>query len=250
MQAQVTPSSAGERRVATVNLICVVGVAFLAAPSLAALPLGKITAATKPGLNRLVDAPQIVRVVDAPQKQDACAAQIWPYIEARCLARASNNTAPPASIPPVLPPTAVTQVAPPASSPQIAAVEISSPAASSTAPNEARPSVKDSTDARLAAPIGTMTKDTAGLPRPAVSALPPPGAEPKTRGEATEPAPPSSDAAKTAVIAGAAMPGLAVMGASNSAEPQAKPRAEGRRRVGHGSRSLRIFGFRIGGVRF
>lgn len=250
MQSQVTPSSAGERRVATVNLICVVGVAFLGALSLPARPLREITAATKLGLNRLVDAPQIVRVVDAPQKQDACAAQIWPYIEARCLARAPNNTAPPASAPPVSPPTAVTQVAPPASSPQIAAVEISSPAASSIAPNEARPSVKDSTDARLAAPIGTMTTDTAGLPRPAVSAPPPLGAEPRTRGEATEPAPPSSDAAKRAAIAGAAMAGLAVMGASTSAEPQAKPRAEGRRRVGHGSRSLRIFGFRIGGARF
>ena len=179
-------------------------------------------------------------MVDTASK--GCAEQTWPYIEARCLTRATTTAAPlvdstrsePASV-------KSTQVQP--VNPQ---TEIAPAARSSMRPNHPQPPLKD-------APNNSVGPTTAGTAHVAdTSSLPaPPGAVvSRLPGEMPASAPQATDAARMAAVAGTVAAGLAITTLAAGEQPKVRTRSDRRRRTAHSSRSFRLFGFRVGGLRF
>jgi hypothetical protein len=198
-----------------------------------------VTKQMPPAPVRIVDAPD-TKVVNAPRTVDGvtaskdCAEQTWPYIEARCLTRAttaaaplvdSERSAPTASVkPPVTPQTEITPGA--------------------ARPNDPQPPLKDAPNNSVGpTTVGTAhVADTSSLPAPPgalVSTLP---------GEMPASAPQATDAARMAPVAVAA--GLAMTRLTAGEQPKVRTRSDRRRRTAHSSRSFRLFGFRVGGLRF
>jgi hypothetical protein len=247
--ASVTDRAAAktDRVAASLTLMGVVAVSVLAALSLPALSTG--TAATTPtAATATKQMPAVpVRVIIAPRAtKEGCAGQTWPYIEARCLTRAENNAAPlaNASASPVAPSASAPQAVPPA--PQIAAAEPPAPGRSQTVPSDPKPTVRDAANTSVVVTPDPRV-DGPSLARLAPPMPTPPGAEPRLPGAVPASAPPSTDAARTAAIAGTAAAGLAL---TTVEEPKVGPRAERRRREIHSSRRFGLFGFRIFGGRF
>ena len=221
--------------------------ATLLLPSLSTNSNKTVTKQMPPAPVRIVDAPD-TKVVNAPRTvvdgdtaSKGCAEQTWPYIEARCLTRATTTAAPlvdstrsePASVKStqVQLVTPQTEIAP-------------APARSSTSPNDPQPPLKDApNNSGGPTTVGTAhVADTSSLPAPPgalVSTLP---------GEMPASAPQATDAARMAPVAVAA--GLAMTRLTAGEQPKVRTRSDRRRRTAHSSRSFRLFGFRVGGLRF
>ena len=194
----------------------VVAVSVLATPLALSTDYKTLTKQMPPAPVRIIDAPQTV--VDGDVASRGCAEQTWPYIEARCLTRAT---------------TPQTEIAPGA-------------ARASTRPNDPQPPLKD-------APNNSVAPTTAGTAHVAdTSSLPaPPGAlVSRLPGEMPASAPQATDAARMAAVAGTVAPGLAITTLAAGEQPKVRTRSDRRRRTAHSSRSFRLFGFRVSGLRF
>ncbi len=230
-----------ERVATSITLMGVVAVSVFAALYLPAL-------STVTATRQMPAAP--MRVVDTPRAKEAgCAEQAWPYIEARCTTRAANNaaplanTAPSTSAPPVAPSASARQVVPPA--PHIAVAEPPVPVRSQTLPSNPEPTVRDAANT-LVVVTADPKADVPGSSRLGPPMPTPPGAEPRLPGTMLASAPPATDAARAAAIAGTAAASLALAAVE---EPKVRPRAE-RRRAIHSSHRFGLFRFRIVGARF
>ena len=244
-------SSVAARDAASLTLIGVVVVSVIAALFAPVLPTGpaSTTKLTQPAPVRIVDTRK-TKVEDVARATEGCAEQTWPYIEARCLTRATNIAAPLANTAPL---TSATPVAPLTSPPHDvqsapqAAVVPSAPVPSQTLRSDLQPTTRDVTNRSVVKPADT-TADVTGSSS-LVSPLPaPPGAKPRLPEEIPASAPSSKDTARGAPIADTVAAGLAMT--RLSAVEKVRPRAERRRRAVHSSRNSGLFGFRIGGIRF
>ena len=233
---------------ATLTLMGVVAVNVIATLLLPGLSTDA-TATTKevpPAPVRIVGAPDPKFMntpttdVDSVRTREGCADQTWPYIKSRCLTRTTT--------------TAATRSAPnaPAKSSQTAPVfpkiEIDppTPARSSTGPSDPQP-LKDGPNNSVGpTPVGKAhvpdTSSYAHMP-PAPSAL-----LPRTPGEMPQ-ALQLTDEARVATVAATTAAGLA-MTRLTAEPPKVRTRSDRRRRTAHSSRSFRLFGFRVGGLRF
>jgi hypothetical protein len=201
---------------ATLTLMGVMAASVLATPLALSADYKTMTKQMPLAPVRIIDAPRTVAEGDPANKD--CAEQTWPYIEARCLTRVTASP---------------NEIAPGA-------------ARSSTRPNDPQPPRRDAPNNSVG-PTTTGTAHVAGT-----SSLPaPPGAVLSTLpGEMPASAPQVTEAARMAAVAGTVAAGLAITTPAAGEQPKVRTRSDRRRRTAHSSRSFRLFGFRVGGLRF
>jgi hypothetical protein len=243
---QVGTHAAG-RVGATLTLMGVVAVNVLATLLLPSLSTDA-TATTKqmpPAPVRIVRAPDSKvmnsprTVVDSVRAREGCADQTWPYIESRCLTRTTTTAAPLVDSTRSAP-----NAPPPQNAPVTPKLDIDPPTLvrSSTRPSDPQPPLKDGPNDSL----GPTTVGKADITDPSsYTHMPPaPGGTPREM-----PALQLTDAAKMAPVAATVAAGLA-MTKLTAAPPEVRTRSDRRRRTAHSSRSFRLIGFRVGGLRF
>ena len=232
---------------ATLTLMGVVTVNVLATLLLPGLSTDA-TATTKqvsPAPVRIVGAPD-PKFLDSVGGREGCADQTWPYIESRCLTRTTTAAAPlmvsTRSAPSA--PAQSPQTAPPVT-PKIE-IDPPTPARASTWPSDPQPLLKDGPNNS----VGPATVAKAHVPdTSSYTHMPPaPGSlVPRTPREM--PALQLTEEARMALVAATVAAGLATTRLT-AEPPKVRTRSERRRRTTHSSRSFRLFGFRVGGLRF
>jgi len=231
---------------ATLTLTGVVTVNVLATVLLPGLSTDATATAKQvpPAPVRIVGAPDpkfVNTPTDGVRGREGCEDQTWPYIESRCLTRTTTTAAPLVDSTRSAPnaPAKSTQTAP--ITPKID-VDPPTLARSSTWPSDPQPPLKDGPNKS----VGPTTVAKAHVPDTSSDThMPPaPGALlPRTPREM--PALQLTDVAPVAAVAAAL-----AMTRLTAEPPEVRTRSDRRRRKAHSSRSFRLFGFRVGGLRF
>jgi hypothetical protein len=91
VHSRLRPLTTTDPRVAATAAL--LGMIIIAAAA-SAFPIA-VTAvqATSPALSKADDAPAAIKFIGATPRSESCADQVWPYIERRCLRRATGSNA-------------------------------------------------------------------------------------------------------------------------------------------------------------